>query len=422
MKLLGRDNVLNFLDTSAILNGALDLYDNVCVSPLAIAELENIKTSIHKDDNLKYKARQAVRAILANNKINILPVSRKQVEKIFKEYPFLMNINDHYLLCEAVSLNRKKAHINFVTSDGALYEMARYLDIKEVTYLNEPEKEQLKEAFYCGYGKYYPTNDELITLYSEGLNQNVLNAKVNEYCEIFDADGNLADILRWDGKSYQRLRYTNIENKTLGIKVAPRNLNQKMMFDLLQNPNIPIKLITGVYGSGKDYCALIHALNLIEKGKKSKLVFVRNLIDLKDTPQIGFLPNDIEQKIGWGLGPIKDILGGDEALEIFTSQDQIEAVNLGFCRGRSWENAIIYVTEGQNLTSSQIKLLISRLGEGSEIIINGDYHGQVDKEIFEKDNGIKAMQKKLVGQPMFGCIDLIKTERSKMAELATLLD
>ena len=422
MKLLGRDNVINFLDTSAILNGALDLFDNIYISPLAIAELENIKTSVHKDEHLKYLAREAVRTILSNNKINILPISRKWVEKIFKEYSFLMNINDHNLLCEAVYLNRKKEPVNFITSDGALYAMARYLDIQNATYLGESEPEEIKEAFYCGYGKYYPNEEELVALYSDGMTKNVLNARVNEYCEIFDAENNLVDILRWDGKAYQRLRYTNIENKTLGIKVSPRNLNQKMMFDLLQNPNIPIKLITGVYGSGKDYCALIHALNLIEKGKKNKLVFVRNLIDLKDTPQIGFLPNDIEQKIGWGLGPIKDILGGDEALEIFTSQDQIEAVNLGFCRGRSWENAIIYVTEGQNLTSSQIKLLISRLGEGSEIIINGDYHGQVDKEIFEKDNGIKAMQKKLVGQTMFGCVDLIKTERSKVAEMAGLLD
>jgi len=422
MKLLGRDIVINFLDTSAILNGAINIYDNIYISPIVLAELENIKTSIHKDDSLKYKARQAVRDILVNKEILVKPISTKLIDKTFKEYPFLSNINDHRILCEALVLDKKVEPVNFITSDCALYEISKFVDLTTVTFLTDSYQEKNQEAFYCGYGKYYPTDDELVKLYAEGLNQNILNAKVNEYCEIFNHEGALSDILRWDGKSYQHLKYTNIENKTLGIKVAPRNLNQKMMFDLLQNPDIPIKLITGVYGSGKDYCALIHALNLIEKGKKNKLVFVRNLIDLKDTPQIGFLPNDIEQKIGWGLGPIKDILGGDEALEIFTSQNQIEAVNLGFCRGRSWENAIIYVTEGQNLTSSQIKLLISRLGEGSEIIINGDYHGQVDKEIFEKDNGIKAMQNKLVGQPMFGCIDLIKTERSKVAEMAGLLD
>jgi len=414
--------VINFLDTSAILNGAINIYDNIYISPIVLAELENIKTSIHKDDSLKYKARQAVRDILVNKEILVKPISTKLIDKTFKEYPFLNNINDHRILCEALVLDKKVEPVNFITSDCALYEISKFVNLTTVTFLTDSYQEKNQEAFYCGYGKYYPTDDELVKLYAEGLNQNILNAKVNEYCEIFNHEGALSDILRWDGKSYQHLKYTNIENKTLGIKVAPRNLNQKMMFDLLQNPDIPIKLITGVYGSGKDYCALIHALNLIEKGKKNKLVFVRNLIDLKDTPQIGFLPNDIEQKIGWGLGPIKDILGGDEALEIFTSQNQIEAVNLGFCRGRSWENAIIYVTEGQNLTSSQIKLLISRLGEGSEIIINGDYHGQVDKEIFEKDNGIKAMQNKLVGQPMFGCIDLIKTERSKVAEMASLLD
>ena len=364
MKLLEVKQMINFLDTSAILNGAINLYDTVTISPLVMAELENIKTSNHKDENLKYKARKAIREILSNTNIQILPVPQKQINKLFKEYPYLTNINDHYLLCEAAYINKHINHVNFVTSDCALYNIARFIHIQNITFLNNDTQETQPEPFYCGYGKYYPTEEELISLYTEGLNCNILDAKVNEYCEIFDSTGELVDILRWDGKTYQHLKYNNIENKSLGIKVAPRNLNQKMMFDLLQNPNIPIKLITGVYGSGKDYCALIHALNLIEKGKKNKLVFVRNLIDLKDTPQIGFLPNDIEQKIGWGLGPIRDILGGDEALEIFTSQNQIEAVNLGFCRGRSWENSIIYVTEGQNLTSSQIKLLISRLGEG----------------------------------------------------------
>jgi PhoH-like ATPase len=411
-------NVIYFIDTSAVLEGALSLYDHnhIYLSPLVLMELENLKTN--GNEHLKFRAREAIRTII-QSEIAMTTISQKKILNLMKKNNYFMDINDHKMICEALILNNYN-EVTFITSDYAQLLFARTSGLK--TSYFAPIEGKNKELFYCGYGKYYPTDDELIALYTEGLNENILNAKVNEYCEIFNHEGTLSDILRWDGKSYQHLKYTNIENKTLGIKVSPRNLNQKMMFDLLQNPDIPIKLITGVYGSGKDYCALIHALNLIEKGKKNKLVFVRNLIDLKDTPQIGFLPNDIEHKIGWGLGPIKDILGGDEALEIFTSQNQIEAVNLGFCRGRSWENAIIYVTEGQNLTSSQIKLLISRLGEGSELIINGDYHGQVDKEIFEKDNGIKAMQNKLVGQPMFGCIDLIKTERSKVAEMASLLD
>ena len=410
--------MIYFIDTSAVLEGALSLYDHnhIYLSPLVLMELENLKTN--GNEYLKFRAREAIRTII-QLEIAMTTISQKKILNLMKKNNYFMDINDHKMICEALILNNYN-EVVFITSDYAQLLFARTSGLK--TNYFTPIEEKNKELFYCGYGKYYPTDDELIALYTEGLNENILNAKVNEYCEIFNHEGTLSDILRWDGKSYQHLKYTNIENKTLGIKVSPRNLNQKMMFDLLQNPDISIKLITGVYGSGKDYCALIHALNSIEKGKKNKLVFVRNLIDLKDTPQIGFLPNDIEQKIGWGLGPIKDILGGDEALEIFTSQNQIEAVNLGFCRGRSWENAIIYVTEGQNLTSSQIKLLISRLGEGSEIIINGDYHGQVDKEIFEKDNGIKAMQNKLVGQPLFGCIDLIKTERSKAAEMASLLD
>lgn len=414
--------MIYFADTSAILNKCYEHYENLWISPLVVAELENIKTNSNKDDNLKYLARKATRDIALSNKYNIYYPKEKKINQIIKSNPYLNDIPDNRILAAAYLLKKEKGDsLLFITSDANLYNSC-FTSMTELHCLYWTGLDENKDNFYCGYNKYYPTEEELIDLYKDDMTNNILNAKINEYCEIFDNNKTLVDILRWDGNKYQHLKYNNIENKTLGIKVTPRNLNQKMMFDLLQNPEIPIKLITGVYGSGKDYCALIHALNLIEKGKKDKLVFIRNLIDLKDTPQIGFLPNDIEQKIGWGLGPIKDILGGDEALELFTSQHQIEAVNLGFCRGRSWENAIIYVTEGQNLTKSQIKLLISRIGNDSELIINGDYHGQVDKEIFEKDNGIKAMQKKLVGQPMFGCVDLIKTERSKMAELATLLD
>lgn len=90
-------------------------------------------------------------------------------------------------------------------------------------------------------------------------------------------------------------------------------------------------------------------------------------------------------------------------------------------RGRSFENSIVYVCEGQNITTEIAKLIISRVGEGSELWLNADNH-QTDKKIFEQDNGIRTMIERLSGNSLFGYVYLPKTERGAVANLANLLD
>ena len=76
-----------------------------------------------------------------------------------------------------------------------------------------------------------------------------------------------------------------------------------------------------------------------------KIIFIRNLVPFKDAPEIGFLSGDLQEKIAWGLGPLASILG-EEGLASFQEQGIIEAMNLGFIRGCSWNKTIIYVSEG----------------------------------------------------------------------------
>ena len=144
-----------------------------------------------------------------------------------------------------------------------------------------------------------------------------------------------------------------------------------MAFDLLQNNDIAVKILVGHPGTGKDYLMLLHALDLIQKGIMDKIIFVRNLVPFKDAPEIGYLAGDLQQKISWGLGPLSGILG-EEGLNQYIDEGVIEAVNLGFIRGCSWDKTIIYVSEGQNITGGGYKLLISRCGQGSQLWVNGD--------------------------------------------------
>ena len=127
----------------------------------------------------------------------------------------------------------------------------------------------------------------------------------------------------------------------------------------------------GKPGAGKDLLMLLHALDLVQSGEKDKIIFIRNLVPFKDAPEIGFLQGSLQEKIAWGLGPIASILG-EEGLYMAQEAGQIEAVNLGFIRGCSWNNAILYVSEGQNITGGGYKLLVSRCGANSELWVNGD--------------------------------------------------
>lgn len=400
-----------FLDSSAILNGCLNIYQDIYISPLVITELENIKTSLNKSDKVKFLARQAVREILNSSTIQTYPLSQKKVEKLLNKYKFLSNINDHRLLCEALLL-AKKQQISFVTSDGALYIFAKQFPQLNAIYYDDFKENQKDE--YCGWGKYYPDDATFVSLYSHP-EKNILNLKINEFAEIYEGN-ELKDILFWDGFKYNNLKYKDIKDKTLGEEIKPLNTEQKMAFHLLQDTDIPVKLLIGNPGTGKDILMIMHAIDLIQRGIMDKIIFIRNLVPFKDAPEIGFLSGDLNEKISWGLGPLRSILG-EEGLKMYEENGLIEAVNLGFIRGCSWDRTIIYVSEGQNISGGGYKLLVSRCGKGSQLWVNGDIL-QTDDKKFETNNGLDRLINSLAGNPLFGMVKLIKTERSEVAELA----
>ena len=256
--------------------------------------------------------------------------------------------------------------------------------------------------------------EALAMAYSKDVEQkNLFDTPTNGYILIpnADADGNTAG-LRWDGSRYVPIKYKNL-NTTYAGKIKPLNDQQKIAFDLLQNDDITIKLLLGVYGSGKD--------DLIEKGKYDKIVWVRNNIEVKDTKELGFLPGSMFEKIYPFAAILADCLGGEVALERAITDGWVEIQPLGFIRGRSFQRSIIYCSEAENLTKQHVQLLIGRVGEGSTLWINGDLR-QIDDVAFERNNGIQKLIDKLTGNERFGTVYLPITERSETARLADLLD
>ena len=408
--------ITHFADTSALLHqdGLLDPAVHIAISPLTVSELEYIKEH-EEDKHIRYLAREAVRSILTSNKLDVIIPDNRQIDKLLKKYTFLNNINDHRILLTAEAIaSRQDKDIIFLTSDALQYLFAQQLPHLQPVYPMGEELAYKREEEWAGWGKYYPNEKEMALLYADPK-VNSLGCKINEFAEIFEGT-ELKDVLFWDGHQYTPLKYKDIKNPYLDEIVKPRNLEQKMAFHLLQNQDIKVKLLTSAWGSGKTLIALSYALEQIHKGIYSKLIFVRNNIVVADTHDIGFLPGDLRDKMSiWGA-PLADHLGGQEMLDRLIDEDIIEIYPLSHMRGRSIVNSIVLCDECENMNDKLVTFLMSRIEKDSELIFCGDV-AQIDHHKFEKNNGIKAMINSLAGDPLFGMVKLVKSERGPVAAL-----
>ena len=190
---------------------------------------------------------------------------------------------------------------------------------------------------------------------------------------------------------------------------------------MLRDKQTSVKLITGGFGTGKTLALCAGALEAIQKGRFEKIVWVRNNVQVKDTDQLGALPGSDVQKILPYAMPLADHCGGVEGLMTLIEQGRLEIIPLGFLRGRSIRDSVIISSEAENLTKQHIQLLIGRVDEGSNLWFDADIK-QRDRAIFEETRGIELLIERLQGNPLFGYVKLIKTERSEAAALADLLD
>lgn len=254
----------------------------------------------------------------------------------------------------------------------------------------------------------------------EALNSNPLHCLVNEYLVMETENGDMIESFRWDGSCMQRVPFKQINSRYSG-RVKPKNIQQQLAIDMLFNNDITVKMLTGKYGTGKDYLMAAAAIEMLEKGKIDKIVYVRNNIEVKDSRPIGFLPGTGEDKLMPYAMVLADKLGGKDALDMLIIQGKIELVHLGFIRGRDIRNSVIYCSEAENMTKEHIQLLLGRVGEGSSLWLNGDSR-QTDLNPLKQNSGMKLALDRLKGHPRFGYVQLLKTERSETAAMADLLD
>jgi PhoH-like ATPase len=267
---------------------------------------------------------------------------------------------------------------------------------------------------YNGIKEVVVTDQELADFYSGTLRYELL---LNQYLILINQDGDIVDKYKNENGKVVKVKYKAFDSQILG-KLKARNQKQELLMDLLDSKT-PLLSVTGIAGSGKTYLSTAHALQEVQKGNYEKIVILRNHVTMDGVPELGIVPGTATEKLMGSCAFIGDIIS-DFMFETFLQSGKMQIVYIGDMRSRSITNSYILCNEAQNLTISLVRAIITRVGEGSRLVFDFDL-SQIDKKIYDKDNGMVAMNESLKGNELFGAVELDMIERSEVAKLASLI-
>lgn len=411
---------IKFYDTSSLLLKADTLFDTqeeIWISSITLEELEQIKTSAHKDPDVKYSARKLVQALDKHIGEYNVKLFSNGMESPLLEQGLCIN-NDAKILACALSVQSmlvSDEELVFITNDICLKHLAR-LFVENV----ESENEDFEDD-YTGYKDIIMTEEEMTTFYSN-QNENLYNLLPNQYLIVRNVDNEIVDRLCWTGEYYRHLDYGSFYSRWLGdIKPMKGDVYQSFVADSFANNKIT--LLKGPAGSGKTILSLGYLLHKLDRHKIDKIIIFCNTVATKDSAKLGFYPGTRDEKLlDSQIGNLLiSKIGGRCEVERLIEEEKLILLPLSDIRGfdTSGMNAGIYISEAQNMTVSLMKLALQRIGEDSVCIIDGDCKTQVDSiEFAGANNGMKRASKIFRGQDIYGEVELKNIHRSKIAMIA----
>ncbi len=205
--------------------------------------------------------------------------------------------------------------------------------------------------------------------------------------------------------------------------ISAKNKEQRFALWALQNPDVPLVTLTGLAGSGKTFLSLIAGISQVQQSKYERIVITRNLQPVGK--EIGYLPGDVNEKMMPWMAPVIDNLRNQfkdkNAFDMLRVNGLLEIAPMSFIRGRTFTNSYIILDEAQNATIHELKTVVTRVGEGSKIILMGDTD-QIDTPYINKHtNGLSLVTKKLRDSLHTAHVDLPVGIRSTIASEASQL-
>jgi PhoH-like ATPase len=435
---------LFIIDTNVLLHDYKCIYNfeenDVIIPIVVLEELDKFKRG---NDLINFHAREFTRELdklsgdllltanipLGENLGNLhIETGKDFSEKVNQSFP--ERTADHRILAiaEYVCTSNKDKTVVLITKDINLRMKAKSLGIIAQDYENDKVSDI--DDLYKGISVMEGVDQGLISRLYE-LPDGVTS---EEFKLEKDLKGHQFFIMKNNGSS--ALAHYNPVNKNLTrvIKqttygIDPRNAEQTFAIEALSNPDIQLVSLTGKAGTGKTLLALAAAL---QQHKRYKQIFLARPIVPLANRDLGFLPGDVKEKMDPYMQPLYDNLTvikhkfshqSPEFLRIndMMKEEKLVITPLAYIRGRSLSSIFFIVDEAQNLTPHEIKTIITRAGEGTKMVFTGDIE-QIDSPYLDTaSNGLSYLSDKMKNQDIFAHVNLVKGERSFLAELASKL-
>jgi len=422
------------LDTSVIIKDPNSIFSfnaesNVYISIGAVRELDKIK---HGRDSKSAKARQAIRIldkIITSAKSGIYSNDETGYEIQF------IDTRKHFEYADPELEHILKEHsgLTLVTGDTSLNIMANIRDFKSIKYDMEGTKMPIYDLVDL---------KKNVDLPSEIHTQLIRNGVVE-----LDPDESFLEVIypgqyifpdRTGGVNYyvengkHFLKAVRLNGAVYGVE--PKNKEQRCAIDICTNPNIKVGAILGKAGSGKSFLSIASGLEQTISprlhGEKlyDQIIVVRPVVTVGKT--LGFLPGGANEKTKPLFEAVHDVFNAlfenaphrsgekkKSSVDYLIREQKVIFETPTFMRGRDFKRTYIIIDEAQNMTRENIRMLITRVGEGSKIIFQGDPHQHEN----ESNNGLVHIVKRLKGKNSFRPIILDKSLRGVSEELADFL-
>lgn len=412
---------IKFYDTSSLLLKSNTLFDNdeyFAISSITLEELENIKTSLSRDADIKYTARKLLHSLDENRGKYDIHIFKENMLLPIKEKDLSIS-NDMKILATAIDYNNtiKTDEVIFVTNDLSLKVIANLFFGDGMIMSVEEDDDD-----YRGYLDCSLTDSQMEQFYSNP-DQNQLNAYNNQYIIIRNQNGEIVDKKVWIEQGYRAISYEAFDSKHFG-RIKPIDVQQQFAADSFTHNKIT--MIKGPAGSGKTMLALGFLFNQLEKNRIDKIIVFCNTVAAKNSAKLGYLPGSRNEKLlDSQIGNLLiSKIGGRAEVERLVDDEQLILLPMSDIRGydTTGMRAGIYISEAQNLDISLMKLALQRIGEDSICIIDGDEKTQVDDIAFAGiNNGMKRASKIFRGTEVYGEVELQQIHRSRIAEIAEKL-
>jgi len=426
------------LDTNVLLTSANSIFsfkNNDIIIPLKV--IEEIDKHKKRQDGVGVNARNTIRVldslrergnlhkgVRLGRGMGILSVKGFNSDDLPKE--FSLEDADNQIICTAIThkkdAGRKKVIV--VSRDINMRIKCDSLEIPCEDYTTEQVVESTDDL-YTGFKEHLVDDQTVDQFYQDEkiyLEEDEIKLNNNQFVMLVSNQNDKKTALaRFLSYNSPLKKVKDFREGIWGLR--PKNKEQMFALELLMDPGISIITMIGKAGCGKTLLALASGLEqILEQDKRyKKLVVSRPVQPLGN--DIGFLPGTLEEKMKPWLMPIRDnleFLMGDnkETMDLMFENGTIEVEALTYIRGRSISNAFIIIDEAQNLSTHELKTIITRVGEGTKIILTGDIE-QIDSVYLDStSNGLSYAIEKFKNHDITGHVTLKKGERSKVATLA----